>query len=305
MVYLLKKISRALSKINPAFFTRYILGSLVLVVIVLFAAVAQAPSPSLLVAVLNVGQGDAIYIRTPTGQDALFDGGPNDDVTRELAGVMPFWDRQLDLVVASHNHKDHIAGLVDVIERFQVDEIWISGAIHTSQTFADFLSSVKAEQATGAKVQNPKVGQTKWLGDLSIRILFPLDDLIGQNPPDQHDATLVARLDYGRVCLLLTGDLNQSHEQQILKNRGQDVQDCQILKLPHHGSKTALIDQFLVKVNPKLAIISVGQNNSFGHPAPSILSKLADRGIELYRTDQNGRVEIFSNSQTYWVKTER
>lgn len=290
--------------INPRFFVRRIIPALAAVAALVWFAVFGGSSNALDVYFLNVGQGDAIYGRTPTGEDFLIDGGPNNKVLSELGKVMSFWDREIDLVIATHNHSDHIGGLDDVLEKYEVKEIWISGSIHTTQTYFKFLEAAKKEKENGAALEVVKAGDQISLGDATFRVLFPLKSQEGSQPSDQHDATLVTKLSYGDIDYLLTGDINEGHEQEIL-NSSFDILNSEILKVPHHGSATGLRDQFLDAVNPEIAVIQVGAKNRFGHPSDPILGKLEDRAITTYRTDQNGRIKISSDGKNIFVKTKK
>ncbi len=285
-------------------FWRWYLAILVVAAVVVWASVAQEPDKLLHFYALNIGQGDSLYIKLPDGKDILIDGGPDDNVLEELGRVMPFYDHELDLVVATHNHSDHISGLVDVLKHYRVKEIWLTGAVHNTRTFSDWLEAVKDEQDEDAKVVKIQAGHHKDFDGVTFDTLFPLADYEGKRPQDQHDATIVAKMRYGDINFLLTGDLNEGHEAQILAAE-KDILRAQILKVPHHGSATGLSNEFLEAVSPKVAIISVGAHNAFHHPAPSIIKKLADRAIKTLRTDRNGRVEVATDGITYSVKSEQ
>lgn len=291
-----------LLKINPKTFRKWIIPILVVLAVVLWSAVAVSPGSTLDVHFVDVGQGDAIYGRLPSGEDFLIDGGPDNKVLSELGEVMPFWDREINLVVASHNHADHIRGLIDVLEKYQVKEIWLTGATHNTKTYEKFRQTIDNEK--DALVKKVKAGDERELGMAKIRVLFPIESKDSLAPDDQHDATIVTRLSYGEVDYLFTGDLNEGHEQEIL-NSSFGILNSEIFKVPHHGSATGLLEEFLDAVKPKYAVIQVGANNQFGHPAPSIIRKLDDRLIPYFRTDQNGRVEISTDGKNIFVKTKR
>lgn len=296
-----------LLKLNPKSFSRRLIPLFALVAVILWSAVAVSPGKTLDVYFLNVGQGDAVYGRLPTGEDFLIDGGPDNKVLSELSAVMPPWDKTIDLVIASHNHADHIKGLVGVLAQYDVKEIWLSGAVHTTQTYLDFLAKVKKEKEGGAVVWTAKAGDKKELGAAQITVLYPVKLQEGLRPDDQHDATIVAKLSYSKISYLLTGDLNEDHERNILAQNAQNVQVVQseVLKVPHHGSATGLLEEFLDAVKPKYVVISVGKGNKFGHPAASAIKKLADRSIPHYRTDENGRVQVSTDGEHIFVKTQR
>lgn len=288
--------------VNPKLFLRVIIPGLIALAIIIWSAVAAAPGTTLDIFFLDIGQGDAIYGRLPTGEDFLIDGGPNNKVLNELGQIMPFWDHHINLLIASHNHADHIGGLDDVLERFDVDEIWVSGAKHDSQTYQKFEQLTKAEP--GATIRIVKLGDSKNVGRGLFKILYPIDSQEGISPKDQHDATVVTKLSYGDIDFLFTGDLNETHEQEIL-NSSSSILNSEILKVPHHGSASGLLDNFLDAVQPRYAVIQVGAQNKFGHPTQSVLNKLSNRSIPTYRTDQNGRVEISTDSENVFVKNQK
>ena len=271
--------------------------------VVIWTAAADVGDSLLHLYALNVGQGDAIYLRLPSGHDLLFDGGPGEGVLSQLGEVMPFNDREIDLVIATHNHADHIGGLDDVLDRYEVKEIWLTGAVHDTKTYSNWFKSVKQEEQQGAKVVEVSSGVTKQFGEITLSTLHPPDDFKGKTPKDQHDATIVTKVSFRDFDALLTGDLNEEHEQKILDFQSQ-ILDSEVMKVPHHGSASGLSEQFLDSVKPKLAIISVGKGNQFGHPAPSILRKLREHQVETYRTDEQGRIELVSDGERYSAKTE-
>ncbi len=276
--------------INIGLFLLLIIG------VVVWAAAFSKPSSDFSGWFLDVGQGDAAYFRFPDGEDAIIDGGNGKRVLSELGEVMPFYDKEINLMVVTHNHSDHLAGLIDVLNHYKIDEVWISGAIHTSDDYLTFLNSLKAK---GIK---PKIVQAGWqekFGDVETKVVFPLESWQGKRPEDQHEADVVTRWSYGKFRVLMTGDLSQNEEEKIL-NANEPIQ-ATILKVPHHGSATGLLPEFLSKINPEVAVISVGRKNQFGHPSSVILGMLERAKIQIYRTDDNGRIGFKSDGQTYEI----
>lgn len=271
-----------------------------LVGIVIWTSAVQAPDDLLHMYALNIGQGDAIYLRLPSGPDVLIDGGPNEQVLAELGEVMPLRDREIDLVIATHNHADHIGGLRDVLAAYRVKEIWVTGAVHTTNTFDKWRAAIEQEQKEGATVVEVKAGTEKQFGDVTIKVLYPLETPHGVTPKEQHDATVVTKASYGEFDVLLTGDAEARHEQAIVERYAPEL-DVEVFKVGHHGSTTSTTEAFLNTTTPKTAIISVGKGNKFGHPAPSILRRLREHQIETYRTDEQGRVEVVSDGETFWT----
>lgn len=260
---------------------------------------------------LDIGQGDAIYIRTNTNEDILIDGGPvsynqSAKILKELSQVMPLTDKEFDLVVATHNHADHLGGLIEVMKKYRAKEIWISGAIHTTKTYLDWLETLRKQKSQRTTIKKVQLGEKKPIGRIVLSVIHPLSDMESQNPKDQHDANIAIKLTDGNVSFLLSGDLNETHEQNILQAFGADkiFLRSQIFKVPHSGSKSSLLPEFLATVQPKIAVISVG-SNSYGHPAPLIINKLESAGVKIYRTDQNERIIVFSDGEKYEVKNSK
>ena len=241
---------------------------------------------------IDVGQGDAILVEAGDA-DILVDGGPSGSaVLSYLAGQhVP----DLDLMVATHPHADHIGGLDDVMAQYQVLEVWTNGATATSQTYQDFASAVAAE---GAAQQQIRRGYSTQFGGLTLTALHPTDPLTG----DANGDSIVLRLSCGSVDVLLTGDANAGSETSMLGDPSLNL-DAEVLKVGHHGSSTSTTNAFLDAVTPNDAIISVGTGNTYGHPAQETLNRLAAHGATVYRTDLNGTVVLTSDCNTYSIST--
>jgi len=252
---------------------------------------APSPSPTsevLTVNFIDVGQGDAILIdRGDT--DILVDGGPTS--TNVLAYLQGQGIGDIDLLVATHPHADHIGGLPDVLARYQVSEIWVDGDTATSQIYQKFAAAVAAE---GATVREPTRGYSTQIGGLDIAVLNP-----SQLTGDPNEDSVVFRLTCGKVSVLLTGDATNDSEASILPT-GLGL-DSDVLKVGHHGSSTSTSTAFLAAVTPEDAVISVGAGNTYGHPAQDTLDRLAAVGATVYRTDQNGTVVLTSDCNTYSI----
>lgn len=257
-------------------------------------------NPALDIWMLNVGQGESVLIREPSGKKILFDGGPNDSVLSELGSILPPWDRTIDLVILSHNHSDHIRGLISVFERYLVKELWISGAIHTTDDYRVFLQGVK-DQKTSTKVVSYDSEACSEIcpplhpiGQTNFQIYHPLENMTGERPKNQHDATVIVKVSYGKESLLLTGDINTEHEEVLVKTC--TLPKCDLsataLQVTHHGSADGSSNKFLKAVHPKIALIPVGLDNKFDHPRKETLDRLASFQIPIYRTDLNGRIHL-------------
>lgn len=266
-------------------FTVFLL--LLIFVGILFWTEYRSSEKLLTISVLDVEQGDAILIESPTGTQVLFDAGPPNKILSQLAKVMPPTDRSLDVIFITHPDQDHIGGILDVLENYSVSYIFESGTSSDSQTFKNFKNLVKEkniEDILAKKGTRIDIG-----GGAYIEILFPDRNVSSW---ETNAGSVVARVVYGENSVMLTGDAPAETESIILSNNSPESLQSDILKLGHHGSKTSTSLNFLKIVNPDYAVISVGLNNKFKHPKQEILSRLADFGIEVFRTDQDGIIEV-------------
>ncbi|MDP3696932.1 MAG: ComEC/Rec2 family competence protein [Candidatus Taylorbacteria bacterium] len=247
----------------------------------------------------DIGQGDAIFIETPSGFQLLIDGGPGNKVLSKLGEVMPFWDKDIDVVVASHPHADHIVGLMDVLERYEVKNIIEAKESYSSSEFKAWEEAVKNENANNIEAIAGKVVE---LGDgVTLTILHPFKSVAGDNPKNPHDDVVVAMLKYGELEVMLTGDMETKVERRLILE-GYDL-DSDVLKIAHHGSKTSTMEEFLSAVSPDVAVIQVGAKNRYGHPTPEVLNRLENFGIKYYRNDINGDIKLVSDGLNYQILT--
>jgi competence protein ComEC len=280
--------------------TKLVVGGLALLVLLAWIAALQMPDGRLHIVFFDVGQGDAIFIQCPNGQQILVDGGPTPSaVLSRLGRQMPFWDRSLDLVVLTHPEEDHITGLVDVLARYEVGQVLDSGQGCDTATCEAWRQLISEK---GIPYRRAQAGMTIEVGQaVGLHILHPPAILLADTSSDVNNNSVVLRLEYGRFSALLTGDIEQEGEEGLLAS-GQPV-DSLILKVPHHGGDSALTVPFLQAVNPQLAVISVGSDNRFGHPGQLTLQKLDE--IPTYRTDQQGDIEVVTDGERYWVAGQR
>ena len=245
----------------------------------------------------DVGQGDAIFIETPSGRQILVDGGPDNRVLSKLGEVMPFYDKDIDVVVVSHPHADHMVGLVDVLERYEVKNIIEAKESYNSSEFRVWEESVKNENANNIEAISGKVID---LGDgTTLTILHPFESVVGDNPKNPHDDVVVTMLKYGELEVMLTGDMETKVERRLIME-GYDL-DSDILKVGHHGSKTSTSEEFLSAVSPEIAIIQVGAKNRYGHPSPEVLNRLENSDIKYYRNDVDGDVKLVSDGTDFTI----
>ena len=255
------------------------------------------PQP-LVLAFLDVGQGDAIYIEAPNGNQLLIDAGEGKQILPALAGVMPFYDRSLDVVLATHPDADHIGGLASVLESYEVVGIMDTGLSSDTATYRAFLEAVEEEiKDSKNNSQNlvARAGARINLGNnVYLDILWPRQVFANQ---EANGASVVARLVYGETSALLTGDAPVVVERALLTTYPDFRSD--ILKVGHHGSKTSSDPAFLKAAAAQYAIISAGAGNRYGHPTQTVLDKLAAAGAQVLRTDAAGTIICRSNSLNF------
>lgn len=261
----------------------------------------ETPSPNpttrprtLEVHFIDVGNGDSIFIRTPS-KDILIDGGERN--SKAFDYLISLGIDELDLVIGTHPHSDHIGGLVKVLENIRVKQLMDPGVVHTSKTYEDYLTLIYEKDIL---YTNVKAGVKLSLdNEISLEILHPTH-IEGK---DLNNVSVVTRLVYNKISFLFTADAEIVSEQEILA-QGYNVAST-ILKAGHHGSSTSTGDDFLKAVNPKVVVISCGQDNSYGHPHQETLDKLEALDIDVYRTDELGSIIIETDGKNYIVKTER
>jgi competence protein ComEC len=250
----------------------------------------------------DVGQGDAILITTPHGHQILVDGGPSPSmVLDQLGRAMPFWDRSLDLVVLTHPDEDHLAGLISVLERYQVGHAIEPALPHDTPLAKEWERLLHRRGVTQLMGQR---GMRIALEDgLLLEVLHPGPVLLQGTDADDNNNSLVIRAMYGEARVLLTGDLGHEGERALLRTA--QPMRSQVLKVAHHGAGGGTGESFLAAVDPQLAIISVGEDNHFGHPAAELLERLDQRAITTLRTDQRGQIELVTDGERIWVRTDR
>jgi competence protein ComEC len=247
----------------------------------------------------SVGQGDSEFVITPGGGQILVDGGPDSSVLEKLGKAMPFWDRTIDLVILSHPEKDHLAGLIEVLKRYKVENILWSGIVRDTAEYQEWVGGIKKE---GAKIVIAQAGEKIKIGKLEIDVLNPSESLEGQELKDSNDSSVVVKLIYGQNSFLFTGDISEKVEQSLAQNLSEI--DSDVLKVAHHGSKCSSSDGFIKDVSPQIAVIEVGKDNSYGHPTQEVLDRLLNYGINILRTDQNGDIKIISDSKNLLWQTQ-
>lgn len=273
----------------------YVAVALVLNMVVLGALYLEQGRRVLTVSFLKVGQGDAILITSPSGAEVLIDGGPDRSVLREIPHVLGPIDRSLDLVIATHPDKDHIAGLAEVLERFEVKAVMEPGIPYGS-SYAEALSAgVKDEE--GVERVYARRGMRIHLGAGAYAdVLYPDRDVAGV---ETNTGSIVLRVVYGETEFMLTGDAPASVEDWVVAGGGALQSD--VLKAGHHGSRTSTGEGWMEAVRPTHVVISAGKGNSYGHPHEEVVERVSAHGATLHST-QEGRVTFISDGTAVWRK---
>lgn len=241
---------------------------------------------------LDIGQGDSVYIEAPNGAQLLVDGGRGSKVLPTLASVMPYGDKSIDVVIGTHPDADHIGGLVNVLDSYQVGTVIESGGVSKSQIYKKLQDNIDAKNIphiygrAGMRIVLDKVN------NVYFDILYPDHDV---KYMETNDGSIVGKLVYGNTSVLLTADSPISKELYLV-NKNKQVLDVDILKLGHHGSRTSSSLEYLKATSPQVAIISAGLNNQYGHPHSEVLDKLAFLHIPYLATYNEGTIECLSDA---------
>jgi len=276
-----------------------------LILIILFITVIfiwsvifkQASNNILEVCFFDVGQGDSIFIETPNKKQILIDGGPDKIILEKLNKAMPFYDRTIDLFILTHPDADHITGLVSVLEYYDVKYILTSGIKNDTAVYKEWRDLIEKKNISLILAQS---GQKIFLEqDVILEIIWPEQSSIESFSKPANNASVVSRLVYGDIEFLLTGDIEKKVENYLI-NQNLNL-ESDILKAPHHGSKTSSNDNFIEIINPQVSVISVGRDNRYNHPNDEVLESLKDSII--YRTDKNGDIKILTDGILFDILT--
>jgi competence protein ComEC len=280
---------------------KYLIIALLLVNLCIWIAILQIPDNNVHIIACDVGQGDAI-LTTYKNFQVLTDGGPDNRVVDCLSKYMPFWDRTVELVILTHPQTDHFTGLIEIFRRYNV-KFFLANSVDSSTSSYQVLKS----QVGGRKVKviNPKVGLRFRYGLIYLDVVHPDDpnkESLGAfaSKDDLNVFSILAKINFGNFSCLTTGDIDPKTIGEIISYSGFTHSDC--LKVPHHGSKNGLTKEMLDIVDPKVALISVGAKNRYGHPSPEILDMLKDKGVKILRTDVDHDIEVISDGIKWWVK---
>lgn len=272
----------------------YVLGGVVVTLTLGIGLLQPATGPAALgplpndgttrLVAFDVGQGDALLVRTASGEDIVIDGGPDDRLSDDLERLLPPEDRDIELMVLTHPHADHLAGFLGVLENFTVRRVVHSGMPHNTAIYNAFVRAVTDE---GVPLERAHVGDIYRFGTENFTVLAS-----GRDDGDLNDASVVLRLTAASSSALLMGDATAKVEEVLLKQVATSTLRAAVLKVGHHGSKYSTSREFLAAVLPDLAVISVGKDNTYGHPAERTLKRLRDAGVTIKRTDKDGTVVI-------------
>ena len=315
--------------------TGYVISGIITGLLLVLSFFTTIPDGKLHIIFCDVGQGDGIYIRFPDGKDMVVDGGPGSKIITCLSRHMPFWDRTIDVAVLTHPEKDHINGLVSVLERYQITYLLRSDIANMTEGYTAFERLMKEKQIDEKRVT---AGSHIDIGSTALSVLWPTSNQLARMKPaylsaiasakadsssmkptvlgattapaNLNDGSVVLYLSYGTFDVLLPGDADSHVDSALLKEIPNDPDGLEVLKVPHHGSKTGMTDGFLslfgglhpvkgatlTTIRKPLAVISVG-TNSYGHPAPEVISKLESAGFQVLRTDKTGDIEVVSDGR--------
>lgn len=273
-----------------------VLLAALLIILIELLTTAFSSKQDLEIVFLDVGQGDAIFITTPSGRQVLVDAGPRNNLGSSLAHYMPSYDRSINLVILTHPDLDHVGGMVSLIDRYDIDLLIHSGLLAGSDVYAAIADRVNQ---LGIPTTTAAAGQVIDLGDgVSLEIFSPHPDL---DSFESNDYSIVARLSYGDTSVLLTGDAPKVIEQNVVRAFGDRIQS-DILKVGHHGSNTSTGDFFFEAVNPEYAVLSYGCSNRFGHPHGEVLATLFAQQVSVLDTCNDGDVVFESDGKDWNIK---
>ncbi len=241
---------------------------------------------------LDVGQGDALFIESPTGVQVLVDVGPPRKIISALSGVMSPFDRSIDAIIITNPDLDHLGGFVDVVKKYKVGKVFEPGTFNESRAYENFKSEIKNKN-----IENILARQGMRMdlgGGVVIDILFPDRDVSWF---ESNDGSVIAKLTYGETSVMLMGDATNNAEEMVLEDYNTSQLASDILKVGHHGSRTSSSEEFVKAVAPLYAFISSGKSNSYGHPHEEVLDTFSLLRAKIFRTDTLGTIVVKSDGQ--------
>lgn len=291
----------------------YLISGIITGSLLVVSLVASFPDGKLHITFCDVGQGDAAYIRFPDGRDMIVDGGPDEKILSCISRHMPFWDRHINMVLLSHPQKDHLQGLIEIFARYRVDYFLKSDIGSSTEGYVDLMRAVETKKIPIKLVTR---GQRVTIGHASLSIIWPSRAQIALMKPyagggavlgaadgQLNDGSVVFALRYGSFDALFPGDADAHVEGQFDTSPLADG-TLELLKVPHHGSKTGMTQDYVAWAHPSIAVVSVGKN-SYGHPSPEAMAMLQKIGTEIHRTDKEGDIEIVSDGRDWTIQTTK
>ena len=262
---------------------------------------AVSNAPGIAVYFFDVGQGDSEFISAKDGTQILIDGGPNAKVLSDLGRVMPYYDNSIDLIVLTHQHADHVTGLIDVLRRYKVGMVIENGAGYNTAEYAEFERIITEKNIKKIIIDRPE--ELLFYNGAVLKFLYPERSYDGETLKNVHDATVVSELDFEGRKILFMGDAEKNIEARLVYEGA--VGNIDVLKAGHHGSKTSSNDFFLNIIKPEYAVISAGDGNRYGHPSQQTLSNLANIGAKIFRTDLDGTIKLEINKGNFVLSTQK
>lgn len=291
-------LKKFIVKIYKKLFSNNNIFIIIFILIFLNICVYREIDYSFRILFLDIGQGDSILIKTPDYRYILIDGGEDSTVLDELGEVLPFWQKKIDIIIGTHSDCDHICGLKYVLEKYHVNEVFLNDLEGGDRDVNEIINLCQKAEIALSKMY---IGGFIQVNDFYLRVLWPEKHMIFEN---SNQSSIVLYGLFHEVDFLLTGDIEEEQENTLLLRN--NIDDLEILKVSHHGSKTATGEKILDETDPKYAVISCGKNNKYNHPSEDVVRRLTEHNVETYRTDLNGRVEfIINDNGNFKIKLEK
>lgn len=247
------------------------------------------------VSFIDVGQGDAIFIKTPEKHQIFIDFGSGQGIN-DLNKKIPWWNKKIDLIIITHPHDDHIIGLIQIIKNYKIKNIMYTGIVYDSPAYLELLEKIEKKNIP---LLVPQENQSIKLGkNCDLNIIFPWENFYNKEIDNLNNSSIISQLNCQNSKFLFMGDAEEEVENKLLE-KNMDIKS-DILKIGHHGSITSSQQEFLEKIAPQMAIIMVGKNNKFNHPSLRILKRLEKLKIKTLRTDLNGTITIISDGKNIY-----
>lgn len=277
----------------------FFLFVLALITATIWSVYFSQPDEKLSIYFFDVGQGDSSLIQKGDWQ-ILVDGGPDDIVVERVSTVMPVDDRKIEEIIITHPHADHILGLNEIIKRYEIGKIVLTNIDYESETYKNLRSLIIEKEI---KTQTPQIGEVDYVFDQGkITYLWPGEE-VSRFENNLNNSSIVFRFDYGDFNCIFSGDAEIESWTEIFKKQKNNLPDIDVIKIPHHGSRTGLNENMTNIMRPDIAIISLGLNNKYGFPHQEILDILAKNKTRVYRTDQDKSINIRTDGKNYEIKT--